>query len=255
MLRALIVLLMAIGHFIAGNFQRITNIGLPIDVAVNPGAPPQEQPSGWAFAIWGLIFTLALLYAIRQALPAHRDTALYQAIGWPAALAFATNNAWMMQAQLNGNGLPLVLLIFTILIFTTTAFFRTLAMRPRLDTFDRTITLPLFAIFSGWLSAAVWVNLTAYLRLIKAIPATLSPQLTTAVAMVAIAALSLLILRRANGYLWYGLTTLWALAGIAHANVTRFQNKEIASLAVGLGLIVVAVLLWRRRPAAQHEIT
>lgn len=92
MLRALLVLVFAIGHFVTSNLQRVAGIGAPLDRAVNSGTPPPEQPAGWAFAIWGLIFSLALIYAARQVLPRYRDAALYQAIGWPAALTFLAAN-------------------------------------------------------------------------------------------------------------------------------------------------------------------
>ena len=60
-------------------------------------------------------------------------------------------------------------------------------------------------------------------------------------------------MRRAHGYLWLGLTTVWALGGVAHANIYLRPNSEIAMLAIGLALIIVAMLIWQRRPIQKSE--
>jgi hypothetical protein len=248
MTRALFVLLFAVGNFVTSNLVRLTGVGTPLDRAVNSGVPPPEQPAGWAFAIWGLIFTLALLYAIRQILPSRRDTALYQAIGWPAAIALLMSNAWMVIAQYYGNTGPLLATMWLYWAFAVIAFFRALAMRPRLDRFDSIVTLPLFAILAGWLSAAAWLNTVGYLRVVNLLPSGLTATLAAAVTMVVLASMSILVLLRARGYVWFGLTTLWALAGIAYGNLYGSTNREIATLAIGLALIVAALLIWQRRP-------
>jgi hypothetical protein len=250
MFRALLVLILAIGHFVTSNVSRVAGYGTPLDRAVNTGVPPPEQPAGWAFAIWGLIFSLALLYAARQILPSRRDSALYQAIGWPVVLAFLACNGWMLWAQLVGNDAVLLALMWVFWVFAIIVFFRALAMRPMLDRFDSIVTLPLFGILGGWLSAAALVNTVSWLRVANLLPPGLSLSLSAAAAMVAIAVLSLLVLRRAHGYFWFGATTLWALGGIAYANLYFVPNREIAILAIGLALLVVAMLAWPRRPVS-----
>jgi hypothetical protein len=249
MLRSLLVLLFAIGHFIAPQAARFAGFGLPLDRAVNTGVPPPEQPTGPTFAIWGVIFTLALLFAIRQSMPNWRDSALYQSIGWSAVFAFGANCAWMLIAQFQGNGPALVAAIWIIWVFAARAFFRALSMRPVLETFDRTITLPLFGMLTAWLSAAAILNTASYLRLIKAVPPALTPTLYAALILVAIALLSLAVLRRAGGYLPVAATTLWALGGIAYANYFNKFDRNMVMLACGLMLLVVAALAWQKRPA------
>jgi hypothetical protein len=248
MLRALLVLVLAVGNFVTSNLARVAGIGIPLDRAVNSGTPPPEQPAGWAFVIWGLIFSLMLLYGIRQALPAWRNTSLYQSIGWPAVGALLMCNAWMVSAQLYGNTGALLVIMWLFWVLTVMAFFRVLAMRPLLDRFDSIVTLPGFAILAGWLSAAACVNTVSWLRVSKMLPPMFTLSLSAAATIVVIGVLSLLVLQRARGYVWYGVTTLWALSGIAYANLYDQPNRDIAILAVGLALIVVATLLWQRRP-------
>jgi hypothetical protein len=62
--------------------------------------------------------------------------------------------------------------------------------------------------------------------------------------MVFTAGLSVFLLRRAGGYFWYGATTLWALGGIAYANLYDLPNRGIAALAAGLAVLIVAALVW-----------
>jgi hypothetical protein len=253
MLRALLVVLLALAQLAAPQASKIAGFGIPIGEVSGGPTPGPEQPSGYAFVIWGVIFALALLFALRQVLPSRRDTALYQNVGFAAVVLFGASCAWMLAAQFYGNGLVLVGLIWLMLFAAARGLFRTLAMRPTLDAFDRYVTLPMFALYTGWLAAAVWLNTGSVLKMRGLVPGFVSPSLYGALLLVLIVALSLLLLRRANGYVPLGLTTLWALGGVAHANLVLRPNTQVASLAIGLALLVVAFLLWQRRPVKVRE--
>jgi hypothetical protein len=251
MLRALLVLLLAIGQWISPQANKLLGFGTPIDRV--GGAAGPEQPSGYAFAIWGLIFTLATLFAVRQLMENRRDAALYQTVGLPALVLFAASSAWMLTAQFYGNGLILVGLIWLMLLAAGRGFFRTLAMRSNLDAFDRAVTLPMFALYTGWLSAAVWLNTGSVLKQYSAVAAAVAPSIFAAVLLCIVALMSLKLLGRAQGYLPLGLTTLWALVAVLHANITVRPNAQIALLAVVLSALVLGYLVWHRRPAAKSE--
>ncbi len=253
MFRALLVVLLAVAQIVAPQASKIAGFGMTIANAGGSSPPGPEQPSGYAFAIWGLIFTMAILFAVRQALPSRRDAALYQTVGAPAVVLFAGSCAWMLAAQFYGNGLVLLGLIWLMLLAAGRGFFRTLAMRASLDAFDRFVTLPMFALYTGWLAAAVWLNTGSVLKFYSSFAMGLTPSIFAAALLVLIAGLSLLLLRKAHGYLPLGLTTLWALGGIAHANIVLRPNTQIATLAIGLALMVVGYLLWQRRPVVKSE--
>lgn len=53
-------------------------------------------PAGYAFAIWGAIFALALGYALYQALPGRREDRLLRGIGWWTAGAYWSNSLWIL---------------------------------------------------------------------------------------------------------------------------------------------------------------
>jgi hypothetical protein len=253
MFRALLVVLLALTQIIAPQASKIAGFGTPIASVGGSSSPGPEQPSGYTFAIWGLIFALALLFAVRQLLASRRDAALYQTVGTAAVVLFGASTAWMLVAQFHGNGLVLVGLIWLMLLAAARGFFRTHAMRAGLDAFDRYVTLPMFALYMGWLAAAAWLNTGSVLKLYSGVASGLTPALYAAALLVLIAILSLLLLRRAQGYLPLGLTTIWALAGVAHANISLRPNTQVATLAISLALLVVGYLLWQRRPAVKSE--
>ncbi len=251
--RALIVLVLALAQFIVPQASRLVGFGTPIGNVGGSFPPGPEQPSGYTFGIWGLIFTLTLVFAMRQLLPSHRDAALYQNIRTAVVVLLAASSAWMLAAQFYGNGLVLAALIWLMFLSAARGLLRTLAMRPTLDGFDRIITLPMFALYAGWLAAAAWLNTGSVIKLYSPASTAVAPPLYAAILLIAIAALSLALLRRASGYLPLGLTTLWALGGVAHANIMLRPNTLIAALTFVLGLIVVGYLVWQRRPAATSE--
>ena len=53
-------------------------------------------PAGYAFAIWGPIFALCLIYAVYQMLPANRENLLLRRVGWFSAGAFLLNGVWSL---------------------------------------------------------------------------------------------------------------------------------------------------------------
>ena len=69
------------------------------------GATPytvKAQPAGAAFAIWGIIFPLCIVYGIFQALPAQHTSPLLRRIGFISAAAFYETIQWSLIAILAG---------------------------------------------------------------------------------------------------------------------------------------------------------
>jgi hypothetical protein len=58
------------------------------------------QLAGWAFAIWGIIYTLLLIFVVYQALPTsvvpgRDDQLLFETIGWLLPINFLLNASWL----------------------------------------------------------------------------------------------------------------------------------------------------------------
>ena len=67
------------------------------------GATPytvKAQPAGAAFAIWGIIFPLCIIYGIFQALPGQHASPLLRRIGFFSAAAFYETIQWSLIAIL-----------------------------------------------------------------------------------------------------------------------------------------------------------
>jgi uncharacterized membrane protein len=105
----------AVGQIFASQFSRLTGFGIPIEDLAQPYISP-EEPEGYAFAIWAVIFALALPYSAKQIFKDTDDEKLFEAIRPASALLFGLSSAWMISAQLWGNGFHLVVIIFAMLV-------------------------------------------------------------------------------------------------------------------------------------------
>jgi hypothetical protein len=249
MLSALLVLIFALGQWIVPQLPRLLGFGQ--EIARVAGAPSPETPAGPAFGIWLVIFGATTLYAARQLLPRYRDTQVYLALRAPALVAFVLCCAWMAMAQFVGNGRPLVAIIVAYLFAAIVAFGRLQAMRGSLDRFDAWITLPGFGLLVGWLSAAAWLNTVSLLKL-EGI-AVGSPTTIAAGTLLAIGTTAGILLKRNATSAWIATAQIWALGWVAYANIALRPNREIALLAIGLALILLAIIIWDRRPVRQTD--
>jgi hypothetical protein len=57
------------------------------------------DPAGYAFSIWGLIYTLSLVLAVHQARAEHRNDRLLARLRAPLMVAFALNGLWIIAFQ------------------------------------------------------------------------------------------------------------------------------------------------------------
>ena len=115
-------------------------------------------PAGWAFSIWGIIFTGELLFVMAQCLESVRDTDLVQkGVGWGWVAASTFQCAWTFafaQEQL------ILSTVFISLIFLSLAgVVRRSAQVARLDSIglDLLCRLPLTT-HLAWLAAATALN-------------------------------------------------------------------------------------------------
>ncbi|MCX9147848.1 hypothetical protein [Erythrobacter sp. WG] len=198
-------------------------------------------PAGWAFAIWGPLFVLSVLFAMWQALPRQKDNPLLARIGWPAAVALAAQGVWSTYTQLanlTAISVAIILVSLACLLFVC----ETLARARTLTPGERLFVVPAFTGLAAWLTAASIVNVAASLRyhgLAGPDPAPL-----VAAAMVAIGALiAAVAVARLRGVPLYGLVFCWALVAINAAGGRQAEAVGIAAIA-GI-VLVLAVTVWR----------
>jgi hypothetical protein len=202
---------LAIAQFLVPYFNRVTGWGRDIgETARASGLPSPETPSGYAFSIWFPIFVLGLVYACRL-WRAPDDERLARAAPYAAAM-FAAGTLWMLWTQIVGSSwvqLPLIYAMFA----------ATMLGWAKIEPNDRA-GQALFGLQGGWLSAAIWLNTTSYLREGGwGAPFGLEPGIYALFTLLPAAALALTIVLvgRANG--WYVGAVVWALVAIVVANI------------------------------------
>ncbi len=198
-------------------------------------------PAGWAFAIWGPLFLLSILYAVWQALPAQRSNALLSRIAWPATIALAAQGVWSTYTQLDNLTFVSVAIILVSLI-ALLAVLRTVAREPSLSPAERLFVAPAFGALAAWLTAASIVNIAASLKYHGIGGPEPTPLLAAVMvgigALIAAAAVS-----RLRGAPLYGLVFAYALVAINAAGGQRFA--EVGWAALGGAVLVLTVTVWR----------
>lgn len=207
-------------------------------------------PAGWAFSIWGALYTGSLVFAVYQMLPSQRRNRLLHGLRRPAAFAFLGNAAWAAYVQTNG----LSFVSSAIIAFT---LMNLLIVLRRMSDWPARFTpgerwcavLPLCAL-AAWLSAATIVNVAASLRFHGVEAGESAPVIAASVIVFGGLIASCALLRTA-GNPAYALVFLWALAAIFAAGG---QEASLVALAVGLAVLLVlgALVVGLRRGGAGH---
>ncbi len=239
-----LVLALAIAQFIAPFFPRLTGIGGEIGArTAEAGLPAPETPAGYAFTIWFPIFVLGLVFAVRY----WRDpaNAAYRRVAPYAAAMFAFGTAWMLWTQIMGAGLMQLPLIFGMFASTLLGWRHVDAQGDK--------TLPaLFGLQAGWLSAAVCLNTTSWLRnFVGATPFGLTPEIYTLATLLPAAAIALVAIFGGRANIWYVVAMVWALVGVAVANINGERFVLIAALVLIAPVLLAFSARTKRVPAAR----
>lgn len=247
--RQLLTLILAPLQFAAAAFHPLTGIGRSVGDMAND-APSAATPSGYAFSIWMVIFTLSTIYAIHQARSSQTNNPLYRAIGWPLAAAMGLGSLWMLYAQLYGNGLVLLGLILLMWgSVTASLLLATRHHNAQLTTtrHGKYIISPLLGMFSGWLTLAMFLNIGSGLQTAFGVPDMSMPTASLAT-LIGAGLVGFAILHRvfSSSYaaLAYGLTLVWGLTAVTLANTYGAPTQSfMASFHVGLLAISLAAAL------------
>lgn len=237
--RQVAVLLAAAGQVVATFAPPLLGLGRPLGEGDADGPANPVNPPGPAFAIWGLLFPAALLYAAYQAAPRRAAEPLLRRVGWPTAAAFAVTAAWVALSQLVGIS-PAADAGFSAAVLAgyLTALARLGPASPR-------VVAAAVGLSAGWLTVALGVNVAA-----AVLAGGYAPAPVVAVAVVAAAGAAGVVVGRAAGSRWYAGPVAWGLAWVAGGNLAAGGEPAVA-VAAGLAavLVVAAALPPARRPA------
>jgi benzodiazapine receptor len=128
-----------------------------------------NSPAGYAFSIWGIIYTLLAFYTVYQALPekwaANRNNDLiYNKIGYIYPVNLIFNGLWLVVFGQNavwsfGVGLAVI-----IGMLVTQIYVMRLTTRNKVNTWEFITLRCGFTIYSGWVTAATILNVTFFLK-------------------------------------------------------------------------------------------
>ena len=209
-------------------------MGFTADQLPYPQIDPPVQPAGYAFAIWGLIYSWLVVSAVFGVWKRRSDAA-WDHVRAPLMISLAVGTPWLAIANASA-----VWATITIFIMSAAAIVA-LIRAPKVDGWW--LQAPV-GIYAGWLTAASFVSLGstaagygialgslgwAYLAIILALGVTLA------------------VIARKPSAPEYGITVIWALIGIIVANLSGAVGVMILAAA---GIIVVAGATWKARSPA-----
>lgn len=249
----LLVLLLSIAMPVMALLTRRGAFG-PDTGAVAELYPTLLLASGYAFAIWGLIFLLDLVYGIWQATGGRRrDPTVAHVAPWAAA-GFALTAAWMplfsMATPDNGLFWACVLVIFAAAAcLVRCAIVLSHDATPQEGQWLWAWT-PL-SLHAGWLTLAAFLDLAQAIVAHELLPT--SQMLPWSLVLLAAAAVALLLLNhRMHGNIDYAGAAVWGLVAVyvkqSGWDVPGARIAAWLALAVALGLAVQTLWLRRKYP-------
>jgi len=220
---------------------------LPIN-GVNTGQvadsyPNLFTPPGYIFAIWGVIYTLAIVFAAYQARASQRNEPYLASIGWLYLASAGINTAWILVFHYS-YGTPILYLASTLLLLLLLADLLLIYRRLGIGGAGVSrgvklcVHLPM-SVYTGWISVASIAGLASALNVIfPQIPAGIQATATAAMLVVALALTSVMLWQHRD--IVFALVVVWAVSGIA-AKQTAIPVINLSALAE-IGLAAVALL-------------
>ncbi len=229
--------------------------GAAISEVVSEGPPSPVEPAGYAFGVWAVIFSLSLLFAGYQALPANRGSEVLRRVGWPLAGAFLCTGLWSVFVALRQLWFAQAMLL-SIFASLLVAYVRLARSDPgALSRVERWLVSLTVGIFLGWVTAANAVSLTSETVRQGFVEAGgIGEVLVGATLLIFGGLLAAAITRTGRtgppqAYAAFALTVLWALVAVV---VAQYDASLVTTgAAVVAAAPVLAVLLRGGRPRAR----
>lgn len=135
-----------------------TTAGLPSNAVMSDRYQTLVTPAGYAFSIWGIIFTAELVWTIAQVFPSYRSHALVvKGVGYNFALASFAQCLWTVFFGLEKISLSLIAMV-CILLPLLSILSKTSSMTTTNTTSDYWLLKFPFQIHASWIMAATLVN-------------------------------------------------------------------------------------------------
>ena len=238
-LRQFFVLFFAISQFVISQILFTGNFN---DSTVQPPVNLPDllaQPAGYAFSIWFVIYLGCLGFAVYQVRPKYVANTYFSAIGPWAAAGFALSTLWVILAGFGPLWLtPAVIILMLACIGL--AYERSLRPSTISSVMTRVTQLSL-ALYTGWLSAATWLNLGDTLAG-YGFTLGLEEPLRSILVLAGALGTAVFFIFRSGGRWAYSGTIIWALVGILVKN-----GFNLVGWLALLGMVLVVYTTWQVR--------
>jgi translocator protein len=127
------------------------------------------SPAGWAFSIWGLIYSLLTGFTVYQALPANwvenrNDDLIYNYLAWGWLINMVSQWIWFPTFSSN-TGWGFIISSIDILVMIGSALYMEfMSNRAEVNWAEWIFIRGGLSIYCGWLTAATILNITALLK-------------------------------------------------------------------------------------------
>jgi len=198
-------------------------------------------PAGYVFSIWGVIYTLLLLFVVFQVLPSQREKPFLQQISGLFVLSGVFNVVWLFLWHYDQIVLSVVLMFA--LLATLIAIYMRLGIGKVSVARKEWVFVHLpFSVYLGWITVASIANVSSALVSVGWDGFGLASDVW-AVLVVAVALLITLAVIATRMDVAYSLVLVWALVGIA-VNQSAYQNiVTVAAASAVIILVALAVVL------------
>ena len=195
-------------------------------------------PAGYVFSIWGVIYTLLLLFVVFQALPSQREKPFLEQISVLFILSGVFNVVWLFLWHYDQIVLSVVLMFA--LLATLIAVYMRLGIGKTSVTLKERLFVHLpFSVYLGWITVASIANVASALVSIQWDGFGLASE-TWAVLVIAVAVLITLVVIATRKDVAYSLVLVWALVGIA---VNQSDYRDIVTAATASVIIIIVALV------------
>lgn len=209
---------------------------------ISDALPSYFTPAGYTFAIWSLIYTALIAFAIYQARPIERKRPFLPKIGWLFIVNGIFNSAWIVAWHYGyytlSVGIMLVILATLIAIY----------LRLNIGHPDTSLTwqdklfyqVP-FSLYLGWITVATIANIASVVNYLGWNGFGIAEP-TWAMIMIGVAVIvvALLLINRRN--LAYAGVLVWALFGI-RASAAEAGEATLALVAVVAASIIIGLAI------------
>lgn len=197
-------------------------------------------PANYVFGIWGIIYTLLLIFGIYQALPSQRENPLLRRIGYWFAVTCMANGIWLVLFHYNLFALSMVAMV-VLLAALIVIYTRVGVGQQKVSTAEHwCIHIP-FSTYLGWITVATIANAAYVLFNAGWDGFGIAPEVWTVSLLVIAAILTLTIIVQRRDVA-YTAVLVWALVGIY---VKQSPTPVVAYMALAVALVVTIALLVR----------